>query len=249
MNASAIYEGVLAHRRYEPRPRSLRYPIWMVLLDLDELPHVLDRRLLWSARRPAPIRFRERDFLDSGDRPLAAAARALAAERLGQAPAGPVRVLAMPRVAGVGFNPASFVYLHGPEGKLEALIVEVTNTPWGDRHRYVAARDGEGPGIRAELKKRLHVSPFMPMEQSYTVEASVPDRDLRVRVRSFEGQRKVFEAALALRRRELSAAATRDVLLRRPPQSLATLARIYAHALRLRIAGAAVYRRPREAAA
>jgi hypothetical protein len=249
VSASAIYEGVLAHRRYEPRPHSLRYPIWMALLDLDELPGALDRRLLWSARRLAPIRFRERDFLDAGDRPLAAAARALAAERLGLAPAGPVRVLAMPRVAGVGFNPASFLYLHGSDRELEALIVEVTNTPWGDRHRYVVARDGKGPGIRAELCKRLHGSPFMPMNQSYMLEASVPGRDLRVRVRSSEGGRRVFEAALTLRRRELSAAATRRVLLRHPPQSLATLARIYAHAMRLRIAGAPVHPRPAGAAA
>jgi uncharacterized protein len=77
----------------------------------------------------------------------------------------------------------------------------------------------------------------------------VPGRDLRVRVRTSEGGRRVFEAALALRRRELSAATTRRVLLRYPPQSLATLARIYAHAVRLRVIGAPVHPRPAEAAA
>jgi hypothetical protein len=216
----------------------------MALLDLDELPEALDRRLLWSARRPAPIRVRARDFLDSGVRPLAEVARELVAERVGFAPAGPVRLLTMPRVAAVGFNPASFLYLHGPGGELEALIVEVTNTPWGDRHRYVAARASGDAAVHARLPKRLHVSPFMAIDQTYVVEASPPGSELRVRITSEERGRRCFEATLELRRRELSAATTASLLLRHPPPALATLAGIYAHAARLWRAGLPRHRRP-----
>jgi DUF1365 family protein len=247
VTASAIYEGWVSHRRLEPRPLALRHRIWMALLDLAELPQALDHHPLWSARRPAPVRFRQGDFLDAGDRPLAEVARDLAAERLGSAPDGPIRVLAMPRFAGLGFNPASLVYLHGADGGLEALIVEVTNTPWGDRHRYVADGAGGRAGIRARLPKRLHVSPFMPMDQGYLLEASAPSEGLRVRVASEERGRLVFEARLALRRRELSAATMRRVMLRYPPPALATLARIYAHAARLWLARVPVHPRPSDA--
>ena len=63
MSASAIYEGWVAHRRLAPVPHSFRYRIFMPLLDLDELPEVLDPIPLWSARRPAPAWFRRRDYL------------------------------------------------------------------------------------------------------------------------------------------------------------------------------------------
>ena len=56
----------------------------MPYLDLDELPQLLDPIPLWSARRPAPARFRRADFMGDPDRPLAECARDLVAERTGQ---------------------------------------------------------------------------------------------------------------------------------------------------------------------
>ena len=91
MTASAIYEGTVSHRRREPVGHELRYPLFMLLLDLDELPEALDPLPLFSARRPAPIRFRARDHLAAtGDAPpqtpaeLADRARALAGEDKGE---------------------------------------------------------------------------------------------------------------------------------------------------------------------
>lgn len=257
MSASALYEGTVFHRRRKPVEHSLSYPILMALLDLDELPGAFDPHPLWSARRPAPVRFRPADHLrEEGEGPvrsageLAERARSLVARRTGsEPPAGPVRLLCMPRVMGVGFNPVSFTFLFDRAGEgPEAAIAEVTNTPWGERHAYVVSRgagDGAAEGaLHASFDKRLHVSPFHPMEQSYELSLGRPGDSLTISISNREGGRAIFDAGLALRRRELGRAEMTRALLRHPPAAIAALARIYWHGLRLKWKGVPHHPRP-----
>ena len=58
MSASAVYEGWVRHRRFEPVEHSFRYRFFLMYLDLAELPGALDPYPLYSARRTAPARFR-----------------------------------------------------------------------------------------------------------------------------------------------------------------------------------------------
>lgn len=243
MSASALYEGWVTHSRRGPVAHTFRYRIGMVLLDLDELPEALDRHPLWSARRPAPVRFRPRDHLGAEAVPLAEAARDLVAERAGFRPAGPVRVLTTPRVLGIGFNPVSFHYLYDEPGDMvEAVIAEVTSTPWGERHSYVL--DGRDGALTGEFEKRLHVSPFMPMDQTYRWRLAEPGEDLAVSITSEQQGDVVFAAGLALRRRELSRSEMTRAMLTYPPAAASTLARIYWNALKLKLKGAPYHPRP-----
>jgi uncharacterized protein len=244
---SAIYEGTVYHRRHEPVEHAFEYRIFLPLFDLDELPHLLDPIPLWSARRRAPARFRRSDYLRERppELPLAEAARRLVAERLGTAPAGPVRLLANPRYWGVAMNPVAFYYLHGsgPREPVEAIIAEVTNTPWGERRSYVLT---PGPdGLSGEFAKQLHVSPFMPIDQSYRWRADEPGERLAVSIANHGPDgRRVFEAGLALRRREIDRRRMLRLLLGYPPMTIATAARIYAHAIRLKLKGAPYFSNP-----
>jgi len=88
--ASAIYEGTIRHRRFDPIEHSFRYPLFLMYLDLDELPEVLDRYPLFSARRPALARFRREDFMGDPARPLADCARDAVEGATGARPSGPV---------------------------------------------------------------------------------------------------------------------------------------------------------------
>lgn len=247
MSASALYEGWVAHHRREPATHGFRYRVLFALLDVDDLPQALERHPLWSARRPAPVRFRRSDYLGDPDTPLAEAARDLVAQRTGRRPEGPVRLLTTPRFLGVGFNPVSFYYLYGADGtRLEAVIAEVTNTPWGERHAYVLVSDGQARGgeLRGRFAKRLHVSPFMPMEQSYRLAVAPPDARLRLTITSEQAGRTVFSAGLDLRRRPLSRREMTRAMLVHPPSGVATLARIYWNALRLRLKGVSYFPPP-----
>ena len=243
---SAIYEGWVSHRRTSPIPHGFRYRIFLPLFDLDELPELLDDVPLWSARRRAPARFVRSDFLGDPARPLADCARDLVAERTGSRPAGPVRLLANPRYWGVGFNPVAFYFLHSaePGGGVEAMIAEVTNTPWGERRSYVLGAGDDG--LTGTFEKLLHVSPFMPMEQTYEWRASEPGERLSVSIRNHEKGEVVFEAGLDLRRSEITPTAMRRLLLRYPPMTISTIARIYAHAVKLKLKGAPYFSPPKQ---
>jgi DUF1365 family protein len=106
--------------------------------------------------------------------------------------------------------------------------------------------------IRGEFAKALHVSPLMGMDQVYDWRLSEPGESLSVHIEStrsggqLDGER-VFDATLSLRRRAIDARALRRVLVRFPLPTVWLTARIYAHALRLRLRGARWHAHPARA--
>jgi DUF1365 family protein len=246
VSASAVYEGWIRHRRFGPLELSFRYPLFLMYLDLDELPDVLDPYPLFSARRAAPARFRRTDFMGDSDRPLAECARDAVEAQIGSRPAGPVRLLANLRYLGHAFNPVSFYYCFDEAGeRVEAVVADVNNIPWGERHPYVLARGSRGGTVLSdELDKNLHVSPLMGMDQTYAFRASEPGKRLSVHIESHGGAGKAFDATLSLRRHELSRDRLTKMLVRYPALSLQTVAKIYAQSLRLKLKGARYFPHP-----
>lgn len=245
MTASAIYEGVVSHRRRTPVEHAFRMRLFLTYLDLGELPHVLHGI-------PRPLaRFRRADYLGDPAVPLDAAVRDLVEERLGFRPAGPVRMLAHLRHLGHCFNPVAFYFCFAPGGeRVEAVVAEVTSTPWGERHAYVTAGAGNPDHVlESRHEKAMHVSPFMPMQMTYRWRVGTPGERLAVTIENRDADGTlVFDAHLALRRRDLSRAALLRVLVRHPAMTLRILGGIYAHALRLRLKGAPWHAKPEVAA-
>jgi DUF1365 family protein len=242
VNASALYEGTIRHRRFAERPSEFTHRIALAYLDLDELPQLLGGRLVRSW--PGPVRFRRADYLGDPRLPLADAVRELVAERTGARPEGPVRVLTQLRSFGHCFNPVSFYYCLDGDGRLDALVAEVTNTPWGDRHGYVLRGDGDGGVLSDGAPKALHVSPFFGMEQDYAIRAAAPGRTLSVHIESSEGGVRAFDATLGMHRRALSPRTLAEVTARYPAATLRVLALIYGHAIGLWLGGVRVRPRP-----
>ena len=249
MSASAIYDGTVRHRRHTPVEHSFTYRHAMVLLDLDELPQVLDRYPLYSASHRAPARFRREDYLGDPTRPLADCVRDLVEERTGNRPGGPVRLLTTLRTFGHSFNPVSFFYCHtAASERVEAVVAQVTNTPWGETHSYVLSRAGEHAVMRDTMDKVFHVSPFIGMENHYEWRVTEPNGQLLVHIdeRDEAGDR-VFDATLSLRRQELTGGRLARLLLRFPVVSVRVLALIYWNGLRLKLKGAPYFRHPERA--
>jgi len=243
VTASCIYEGSVRHRRTRPR-RELRHRLALAYIDLDELPQLLGGRLL--ARRPGVMRFRRRDYLGDPAIALDSAVRDAVAAVTGVRPAGPVRVLTSLRTFGHCFNPVSFYYCMDPSGEcVQALVAEVTNTPWGERHAYVvSAQTGAAGVIGGSFAKALHVSPFMAMERVYAVRAAAPRETLSIHIQSAGAAEPDFDATLALERRALTRASLAGIAVRYPLAGVRVLALIYAHALRLWLVGAPVHPHP-----
>jgi uncharacterized protein len=251
--ASCIYEGSIRHRRLAPATE-FRHRLTLAYVDLDELPGLLGGRLLSPG--PGPLRFRRRDYLRDPAVPLAAAVRDRVGELGGGRPDGPIRLLTQLRSFGLCFNPVSFYYCLDPDGaRVAHILAEVTNTPWGERHSYLLG----GPGVTDEpaqgtavltgsFAKELHVSPFMGMDHVYRARATEPGESLSVHIESHRDGRVVFDATLAMRRRELTGAAVARMTVRYPLATARVLALIYGHAVGLKLSGARVFPHPEAAA-
>jgi uncharacterized protein len=232
---SALYFGVLRHRRFTPVAHEFAYPLWMAWLDLSELDRVFHERWLWSTRRPALAWFRRADYLGEAHVPLDEAVRAKVFGATGQWPDGPVRMLAHLRTFGHCFNPVTFYYCYDARGeRVRWIVADITNTPWKERHAYVLAADDALP-LRHRFAKRFHVSPFMPMEMEYDWRFPAPGERLAVHMANLLGGQRVFDATLVLRRREITFTTLSAALLAHPPQALNVVRAIYWQALRLRL--------------
>ena len=213
----------------------------MPLLDLDELEEVVALNRLWSVERRNAVSFRRTDFLGDPSLPLDTAVRDLVEARTGTRPTGPVRVLAHWRTWGWLFNPIAIYFCMSADGEdVEALVLDVTNTPWHEHHAYVIA-GGEG---EHRFAKELHVSPFFGMDHEYRLRLSRPGERLVVRLALVEGEVVVFEATLALRRRPISGATLGRLLWRYPLLTARISTGIYTQALRLRAKGLPVHAHP-----
>lgn len=154
--------------------------------------------------------------------------RALVGRETGTAPAGPVWRLEAKRSLRIGFNPARFYYAWDAD-RLVAVVAEVTNTPWGEKHSYVLDPDG------GRVDKALHVSPFMPMDQEYSWRVTEPAEQLVVHLENHQDGARVFDATMRL---------TRTSRVPRRFQPPRIIARIYLQALRLKLKGARYHPHP-----
>ncbi len=162
-------------------------------------------------------------------------------------PAGPIRLLANLNTFGHCFNPVSFYYCmdESAEG-VQAVVAEVTNTPWRERHVLCARheRSERAPVLAGDFAKTLHVSPFMGMDYRYEWRLTEPGETLLVHIASSSEGRVVFDATLSMRRQELTSSTLARMSARYPAAALRTLALIYGQAVRLKLRGAPTYPHP-----
>jgi uncharacterized protein len=252
-------EGTLTHVRRRPVAHRFRYRIWLAWLDIDTFARPRGPGPLWSRRWPAPVRLRDDDFLsgvsDGADGDALSLRerlrRQLLPHDLGHAADGRVFLLTQPRNWRAAFNPVSFFFCFGEDGRLCALVAEVTNTPWRERFVYVMRTECERPvrpdGVqrfRMKTDKAFHVSPFMDMALTYHWDVRLTARTLRIDMQLHDGPNAIFGATLALRCRPLTRATAASAALRYPAQNLRNLARIYWQAFRLWRRGVPHYSHP-----
>ncbi len=245
---SCIYEGQVRHSRQAPVRHRFGYRVFLMYLDLAELPALFDKRWFWSAHRPALARFRRENYLGPADRPLDECVRDLVEQSTGRRPCGPIRLLTNLSYFGYCFNPVSYYYCFDKEGlQPESIVAEVTNTPWGERATYVLSAcnaDKRGKALRYRDTKVLHVSPFMPMDMEYEWCFTNPAQRLAIHMANVHKGRRVFDAAVVLDRTEISGTSLARTLLRFPAMTAKIVAAIHWQALRLWLKRCPVHQHP-----
>lgn len=242
MLASAIYTGWVTHQRLQPQRHSFQYQVFMMYLDLDELPDLFKANRFWSYNTRNVAWFKRADYYGDPTLPLKQAISQLVQQATGYATRGPVRLLTNMRYFGHCFNPVSFYYCFEPDGvTLQAIVSHITNTPWGEDYAYVHDFNGEttaeqthnGVITTFKLSKAFHVSPFMPMQIEYDWRFKLSDQTLLVHMKNIAAGQAIFHATLTLDRLPLTANHLNRMLWAYPGMTLKVVAAIYWNALRL----------------
>ncbi|MBJ7459825.1 MAG: DUF1365 domain-containing protein [Thermoleophilaceae bacterium] len=238
---SAIYTGTVAHTRLAPEKRSFKYPVYMVLFDLEELEQprraarIFGGSRMFGVERRAPASFRRSDFLGDPTRRLSDCVRDVIEDETGERPLGRIELLANPRTLGYQFNPIAVYYVYDGE-RLAHVVADVSNIPWRDSCAYVFAAD-QHDAVDGTAAKRMHVSPFLEMDYEYRLRTAAPGESLTLSVSNTRDGAIEFAAGLSLRRRGAEAADLRRTLMRFPAMALQVSALIFWQALKMRAAG------------
>jgi DUF1365 family protein len=231
---SCIYTGQVKHQRYLPVPHGFNYSLFMVYLDLAELPQLFKAYWFCSWQRRNVASFFNRDYHHGQTDDLASAIRDLVFNRTGNRPQGPIRLLTHMRYFGFIFNPVSFYYcFDASDQALQYIVAEITNTPWGERHHYVLDCQDKPAPYRFMFDKSFHISPFLPMNMDYDWRFDAPSNALFVHMENAQAGVKKFDATLTLKRIAMTPTNMLKVLLHYPFMTLKVVLAIYWQALKL----------------
>jgi hypothetical protein len=175
----AVCDGHVFHRRLTPKVHEFAYPVSYVWLDPDAPRDLCRHHPLWSASHVAPVHFRSRDYGDRSSVSLGDQVRNTLRPVVGrqqeERPDLQIRMLTQVRRWGWLFNPITLYVAWDADGEAPvAAVLEVTNTPWKERHQYAVALvatgcAGDTMRFDARVRKVLHVSPFLDEEFDYVI--------------------------------------------------------------------------------
>lgn len=241
--SSCLYTGQVVHRRLSPRKHHLRYRVFWMLLDLDDVDRLAKRLRLFSRNRFNLTSFYESDHGDGGDVPLLEQARTLLRQAGCQTDQITIKLLCMPRILGYGFNPLSVYFCSRPDGSIEAIIYEVHNT-FGERHSYVMPVHGTAAEIiEQHCPKAFYVSPFLGMDLSYGFRVRPPAAQVEVSIHGKEQDKTLIAASLSGTRRELTDGALIAAFAGHPLLTMKVIAAIHWQALRMMLKGFRIHAR------
>ena len=238
-----LYAGSVMHHRLRPTQHRLRYSIFYLLLDLDEIDVLAKKLRFFSHNRFNLFSFHDRDHGEgSTQSPRDKIIHHL--DEAGIETGGPIRLLTMPRILGYAFNPLSIYFCHRRDGSLSAIFYEVNNT-FGQRHNYLipVAPGITGP-VRQESQKSFYVSPFMTIDMIYSFSIVPPGKDLSVSVIGRDDDGPLIIAKLTAVRQDLSDASLARAFIVYPLLTFKVITGIYWEALLIWLKGIRLYPRP-----
>jgi len=238
---SAIYAGSVVHQRFRPRRHRLRYRVFSLLLDIDELPQLASRLRFFSYNNWGLFSFLDRDHGDASGGNLRRWTESQMAAAGLEPDGGAIRILCYPRILGYVFNPLTVYFCYARHGALVALLYEVSNRH-SERHTYVVPVTGPAATVvQQTCRKEFYVSPFIPLDCTYQFRVVPPQDSVSILIEALDGEGPLLAAAFSGRRWPLSNISLLRALIAYPLMTLKVTVGIHWEALRLFLKGVPVF--------
>lgn len=235
---SYIYTGKILHRRYIPKEHSFIYSLYMLAIDVADIEKMPSSHGLFGFNWYNPLRFCEKDYLKGDPLPLKERIKDKVIQLNGHKEISKIVMLVQTRCFGLYFSPANFYFCFDKNDLCTQMLVEVSNTPWNERHYYLV--NLSETLIDLKTKKQFQVSPFMEMEMDYFWKVKPPlNTNISINIENRKNnsldsiQEKVFTANLAMTKIPFTKKNISKTLCAMPFMTLKIVLAIYWQALRL----------------
>lgn len=241
---NAIYQGHVAHVR--PGKHRLRYSLFMLALDLDDLGEMDARLRLLAHNRPGFFSIFDRDHGEGVRAPIKPQIEAKLRAAGIQWDGGRIVLLTMPRLFNYVFNPLSVYFCFRRDGSLAALAHEVSNT-FGERSFYVLPPNIENGVVTQSCEKTFFVSPFLESDLRYEFRIVLPGEAVSIAMVVRRGADVALTASFAGKRRDLTDANLLRAWAGNPLMTFKVIAGIHWEALKMLLKGVPYLGRPQTA--
>jgi uncharacterized protein len=253
---SRIYECHIMHARLHPRAHRFGYNIFMLAIDLDELPELSRSLRILKINTSGLLSFRENDYLpvdrpphnpdpqshstpatDSDTSLKQRVLASLASHGVDAPPDCKVLLLSLPRVLGYQFNPVSFYFISRSDGTPLAGIAEVTNT-FRETKLFILgpqtlSHSGSKHVFQLRIPKMFYVSPFSDVDVAFDFRLRPPGSMLALQIDDYTGPQRTLLTTVSGRPRILRDRTLAWFGVKYPLVTLKVIAAIHWEALRL----------------
>ena len=241
---SSAYVGQVVHTRKRPHAHRLRYRVFYLLLDLDDLPSLGRKLRLFGYNRAGLFSFHDGDHGPRDGSSLRAWVNAQLDEANITIPNGRVSLLCLPRIFGYVFNPISVFYCFDNAGHLKAVLYEVSNT-FRESHTYLLpVENGSDTIVHHTFDKELYVSPFIPMACRYEVALRKPDDHASIAIREYDTEGALLAATFHGVRSRLNDVFLLSTIVQFPLLTMKVMVGIHWDAIKIWLKGMPIFPHP-----
>ena len=229
---SAIYNGVVIHKRFKPKTHFFKYKVFSLLIDLSEI-YELDRKIrFFSFNKFNLVSFYEKDHGYRDGSSLVEWVKKNLNENDINCKDIRIKLLCYPRIFGYVFNPLSVFFIYDSREKLISILYEVKNT-FGEQHTYIFKVTDNSNLFQHNCLKKFHVSPFIEMNCNYFFRTLKPGEKISVIIDQYQTNEKILYASQDGKRVEFSSKELLKSYLKHPLMTFKIISAIHFEAFKL----------------
>lgn len=226
-------DGIISHKRYEPKTHQFKYKFFMVDLDLNDFDSI-SKNSFFSYNRFNLFSFYSKDHFGENKDFLKNVDYLLETYKIDKT--SKMRFITLPRIAGFVFNPISVLLLI-EDNKPKYLLAEVHNYNGGRIVYPIELKTVDNRVFSGSTKKDMYVSPFFKRDGDYQFDIIYFDDSFQFVIKLFEDNKKVLISNLIATSKEFSKKNSLSLFFKHTFLTLWVVTRTLYQSLKLKLKG------------